>query len=215
MSKPPEDEDTFFQILEQIKQAITQSDVIEPEDAEIMEELEQGIRHSLEALIGMGATDEPKITVVEGGISDEKDAQESSSEAPSEAFSEKTKPKLTLLPSEDSSSEQKDDEPWDFSNVQVRVVSGESLFQQLGKSKKRSRKPPKGLIALRKGDSQVILRSEEKHLYRVICLQGKMKIQSHFEEDYLKEGQSLDVQTNFLVISAEEDSAGQYYCINL
>lgn len=206
MSKPPEDEDAFFQILEQIKQAIMESEVVEPEDAEIMDELELGIRNSLEALMGLGSKEEPTITVMDGGISaqSEEDKQDST---------DKKKPVLTLLSSADSEENDGANDDWDVPNVQVRVLSGESLFQRFGGGRARQEKPTAGLISLQKEESQIILRSEDKLLYRVTCQQGELSVQSHFELLSLKEGQSLDVQTNQLTVVAVEDSSGQYYKI--
>lgn len=232
MSKPPEDEDTFFQILEQIKEALSQSDVVEPEDKEMMEELEKGIRNSLQALMGVGLKNEPNITIVEGGKAEDEEEYSGKTNANEECPASHEKPKLILLPpteeTEQTAKEEAEsfllggtDSNWEISNVQVHVVSGDSLFHRLGKLKKKSgeklgskkEEPLRGLIALRAGDSQVILQSEQKHLYRVICLKGKLSLQSHLEELFIQEGQSVDIETNQLVALGAEASTGQYYKI--
>lgn len=200
MSKPPEDEETFLRILQQIKNALSETNVIEPEDDQVMEELHEGIRTSLQALMGMGLKDEqPNITVVDGGISDQEVVEKSS---------EENKPQLTLLPSNDTSDEE-GDRAWGLSNVKVRVLSGDSLFQ-LGK-KQNAQMPPQGFIALSEGETQTLLKSEQKYLYRIICKAGVLRLQTPDEEFLLKEAQSVDVESNHLVVSADKESMGQYF----
>lgn len=200
MSKPPEDEETFLRILQQIKEALSETSVIESEDEEVMEELHEGIRNSLQALMGVDFKDEqPKITVVDGGISDKETVEKSS---------EENKPQLTLLSSNDIN-EGDDPKNWGRSDVKVRVVSGNALFQ-LGKNQKR-KAPPEGFITLSEGESQTILKSEQKYLYRISCKTGVLRLQALDAEFLLKEAQSVDVESNHLVVLAEEESIGQYF----
>jgi len=200
MSKPPDDEEKFLQILQQIKNALSETNVIEPEDDQVMEELHEGIRTSLQALMGMGLKDEqPNITVVDGGISDQEVVEKSS---------EENKPQLTLLPSNETSDEE-GERAWGLSNVKVRVLSGDSLFQ-LGK-KQNAQMPPQGFIALSEGETQTLLKSEQTYLYRIICKAGVLRLRTPDEEFLLKEAQSVDVESNHLVVSADKESMGQYF----
>ena len=73
MSKqPPNDDELLEAIFEQLQNAMAETDA--EEDAEIQEELMTGIRHSLQALFGGSMDFKPQVTVMDGGKTEETDA---------------------------------------------------------------------------------------------------------------------------------------------
>ena len=192
MSKqPPNDDELLGVIFEQLQDAMSETEL--EEDAEIQEELMTGIRHSLQALFGSSVNFKPQVTVMEGGKTEETDA-------------DSKRPELHFAPQpeEDPVSEETSVLKPD---VQVRVFkSGEGKGNT-----NRVRALRSGQISVQDGGEQQILYGITNQLYRVYCVDGLLAVYADQNKTaLLHPGQSIDVEAKQITVKGEESSTGSY-----
>ncbi len=193
--RPPDDEDPLFQSLfDQVKDAFSDTEGIE--DEELQKDLFLGIRDSLRALLGMSDVTEPHVTVVEGGRS---------SHAPK---TDGEPPDLRVADPLDEENESSIS-----SNVQVRVLKPEDLFQ-VGKFRKSN---PMGKISLSgSSEAQLIYWGKTLRNYRIHCEKESLSIDVGTEQiSSISAGQSIDVEGTHIQVRGSDcsEASGYYFFI--